>query len=339
MTYKKIFCILMVTIVAYSACKRYLPENKDSFDIGASYTSTSFTPVLGRTTEMAHIFYPGNSNMPFTFKIVNARNYDDGSPAEIFNDTFPVKVWKDDYTGTETSLAEIEAKREIQYRPFFEVREHSGDFIMWNSAKTPYVTSFPDSGYIFDVEVSNLGGRKYFRDLRLMPYKERPFEPSNLDPVTGQATTPDVSPYQAINIYGETSKQYIYSNQIAVFFNKVSDTGNTLSFQFRDTLFHSIDPSKFADTDWGNLIHGFNRKMTDSSVTYDVAYPIPLTNLITKYTTSDGTMAHVDFKYHRQGIGNVREDASLQLNFSIYESGTWQIVFWFKNDNPKFEDE
>jgi hypothetical protein len=60
----------------------------------------------------------------------------------------------------------------------------------------------PDSGYVFDVEMSNSGGRKYFQNMRLMPLRERPYEPSNLDPVTGQGTSISVNP-SGINNVGE----------------------------------------------------------------------------------------------------------------------------------------
>lgn len=333
------YIVLVTILISIWSCKKYLPDERDSISTDAIFSQTTYSPVLGRYTLMSDNFYPGASTIPLTFKIVNPRLYNDGTQATIFNDTFPVNVWESLYSGTEASLDEIEAKRKIEYHSFFEIREHSGEFIMWPCAKSPYVLSQPDSGYVYDVEVSNSGGRLYYRNFRLMPYKERAFEPSNLNSLTGQATSAYINPSSVSNIIGITSGNPIGANAVSVFFHQINTTGHTLTFKFVDTLFAPINPQKFIDTDWGHLVHGFNRQMTDSSVTYDVAYPIPLSPLKTIYTNSDGTRANVSFSYHRQAFGNVRQDANINLSFSIYEEGDWEIVFWFRTDNPKFEDD
>lgn len=339
--YNKIYHILMVICISalvLAGCNKLLPTDRDAITDDTQFTLKEYKPILGRTTLYNQNFYAGNSTIPFTFKIVNPRLYANGSAANELLDTFPVLVWKENYTGEETSLEQIENKREIAYRPLFEIGQHSGNFTMWGAAKTPFVRSLPDSGYIFDVEASNSGGRVYYRDFRLMPQKEIPYEPSNIDPYTGQSTRPNVYPTMAYNIYGVTSGFPISTGGVYVYFNKLGE-GNSLSFKFMDTLFQPINPMKFADTDWKNLVHGFNMQMTPDSVKYEVAYPIPLIVQPTKYTTADGKSANLAFKYHRMGFGGVRQDAVLALHFNIYEKGNWQIVFWFRNDNPDFEDE
>lgn len=339
--YIKKYHILMavcLTGIMMCGCSKLVPKDRDAITDDTQFTITEYSPILGRTTLYNQNFYSGNSTVPFTFKIINPRLFADGSPARELLDTFPVQVWKDNYTGEETSLDEIENKREIQYRPLFEIGQHSGNFTMWAAARTPFVRSLPDSGYVFDVEATNSGGRVYYRNFRLMPLKEIPYEPSNIDPYTGQSIRPNVYPTLAYNIFGEHSGYTMPSQGIYVFFNKIGD-GNSLSFKFMDTLFHPINPQKFEDTDWKGLVHGFNMHMTEDSVKYDVAYPIPLVSLPTKYTTADGKSANVAFKYHRMGFGGVRQDAVLSLHFNIYEKGDWQIIFWFRTDNPDFDDE
>jgi len=339
--YNKINKRLMVacaTILLISGCNKLVPSDRDAITDDTQFTLKEYKPILGRTTLYNQNFYSGNSTIPFTFRIINPRLFADGSPASELLDTFPVQVWKQNYTGNETSLDQIENKREIQYRPLFEIGKHSGNFTMWASARTPFIRSLPDSGYVFDVEATNSGGRVYYRNFRLMPLKEIPYEPSNIDPYTGQSTSPNVYPTMAYNIYGETKDLPLSTGGIQVFFNRLGD-GNSLSFKFMDTLFHPINPAKFKDTDWKGLVHGFNMQMTTDSVKYDVAYPIPLITLPTKYTTADGKSANVAFKYHRLGFGGIRQDAVLSLHFNIYQPGNWQITFWFRNDNPDFEDE
>ena len=173
--------------------------------------------------------------------------------------------------------------------------------------------------------------------MRLKPYREVPVEPTTQSPVTGQTTYIGTGPSSWSNIFGKRSGQLIYN--IGVVFHKISDEGQSLTFQFYDTLQNAINPKKFNLTDWAHLVHGFDMQMTDTGVTYQVAYPIPLTNLKTRYTTTDGLKAHVAFSYDRMGFGDSRVVADLQLNFAIYEPGQWQIKFLFLDDNPNFDDE
>ena len=77
--------------------------------------------------------------------------------------------------------------------------------------------------------------------------------------------------------------------------------------------------------------------MTDEYVQYDVAYPIPLVNINTAFASGAG--AHVEFRYSRGAFGGGRIAAGFDLNFRIFREGDWEIVFHFRNDFPKFEDE
>jgi hypothetical protein len=77
-------------------------------------------------------------------------------------------------------------------------------------------------------------------------------------------------------------------------------------------------------------------KMTSTAVKYEVAYPIPLVQIPTPYTNTSGNRASVAFSYDRIGFGGFRVDATIGLNFAIFEKGDWEIVFWFNKDNPKF---
>jgi len=331
---------LPLTVIAFAAllmssCDKLLPDERESVAKNSSFTQDVYTPTLGRAT-LYNTFNVGNSTQPLTFKIFNPRTYS-GEAAPELTDVFPVKVWKEAYTGDETSFEEIEKKRGTEMHHLFEIREHSGQFVMWPEAKSSFVHAQPDSGYIFDVEMSNSGGRRYFRNMRLKPYREIPVEPTTQSPVTGQTTYVGTGPTSWSNIFGERSGQLIYN--IGVVFHKISDEGHSLSFQFYDTLQNPINPKKFNLTDWAHLVHGFDMQMTDTAVTYQVAYPIPLTNLETKYTTTDGLKAHVAFSYDRMGFGDRRVVADLQLNFAIYEPGQWQIKFLFLDDNPNFDDE
>lgn len=324
------------------ACKKYLPDDRDAITGDSQFTQKIYTPVLGRVTLMNNNFYSGGSSIPFSFKIINPRIYNDGSMAKVFFDSAAVKVWKNQYSGQETSLEEIENKRGLEYHPLFEIREHSGNFVMWPSATTANMLPQPDSGYVFDVEATNSGGRVYFRDFRLLPFRERPYEPSNYNPLTGQTGYPYLYPNFVYNVDGERSGLPIAPGGLAIAFKEpLNKKGHTLTFKFLDTLNNPIDPTLFNDTDWKNLIHGFNMRMNRAlgTVTYDVAFPIPLAPLVTKYTDVSGTMARINLMYHRQGIGNLRKDAVIQFDFALFQPGDWEIHFMFRSDNPKFSND
>lgn len=327
-----------------ASCKKYVPEYRDALSAEAGFAQTAFEPVVGRTTMYSNVFSnPNNSSSyPIEFKMVNARRFN-GEAAPELTDVFPVKVWKQAYTGLEKSLEEIEAKREVEYHNVFEVRKHSGDFVMWSSSSSNFIRCQADSGYVFDIEMSNSGGRRYFRGMRLMPFRERPYEPSNLNAITGQSVANGITPTYMVNIVGDSMRRILGNFEVDVFIREASPetvTGkNTLSFLFLDKYYKPINPNKFALTDWNNLLHGFNMRMSDTRVTYDVAYPMPLINLPTRYTTADGRRASVRFAYSRIGFGGMRETSVIGLDFSIFQEGNWEIVFAFKTDNPKFTDD
>lgn len=333
--YLSLASLVLLTTVLITACKKNIPDERLSLGADSQFTTTIYQPVLGRNTLYSDNFFIGSSSVPLNFKIVNMRRFN-GEPAPELTDYFPVQVWKSAYDGTEKSIAEIEAKRKIENHQLFEIREHSGQFLSWYKANSNFVKVQADSGYVFDVEVSNSGGRRYFTGMKLRPFKERPYEPSNLNPTTGQATSTGIFPSIAINIKGEKTSRFLGPGDLEVQFKKNPVPGNSISFKFIDSLQQVIDPNKFADTDWPNLVHGFNMVKNSDSVKFDIAYPIPLVTYPTKYTTTNGAQAHSVFRYSRQGFGNVRENAMLGMNFNIFEPGNWTIIFWFKTERPKF---
>jgi hypothetical protein len=332
-----IFFIGLVLLIT-TGCKKYLPEDRESIGADTRFTQTVYSPVLGRSTLFSNNFFLGTSSQPLTFKIINMRTRD-GSPAPELTKTTPVQVWTKPYLGDEKSIAEIEAKRKIENRPLFEIREHSGQFLMWSAANSKNIKTQPDSGYVFDVEMSNSGGRRYFRDFRLMPLKERAYEPSEINPVTGLSQYVGILPSSMMNIRGERTGDYMFFLDVRALFKKNEGEGNSLTFKFVDSLFKPIDPAKFNLTKWDKLVHGFNMVKTTEYVKYDVAYPIPLIAYRTDYTNIFGDQASVKFRYERQGFGNIREEALLNLDFAIYEPGNWEITVWFTGERPKFSND
>jgi hypothetical protein len=332
----KVCLTLILGGIVLSSCRKNLPDERLSIANDSQYTQYLYQPVLGRNTLFANNFQYGNSSRPLDFKIVNLRTFN-GEPAPELTTNYPVTVWKTAYDGTEKSIAEIEAKRTTENHPLFEIRPHSGEFMMWAAANSNMVKAQPDSGYVFDVEMSNSGGRKYYQNFRLRPLRERPYEPSNLDPITGQGTSVSVNP-TSLNITGMRGQPLNTRDDVQVLFKKAGN-GNSITFKFADTLSNPIDPNKFAATDWTNLVHGFNMVKDATKVKYEVAYPVPCSAYPTKYTTLSGDQARVVFRFNRQAFGNVLQQCFLAFNFNIYQKGDWEITFWFKRDKPKFDND
>ncbi|UIR55386.1 DUF5007 domain-containing protein [Sphingobacterium sp. SRCM116780] len=324
-----------------ASCKKNIPDDIDSLGQDIVYSNNEITPILGRNTFYSNIVSIGeNTSQPLTFKLVNIRDID-GQPATIFNDKFPVTIWKESYTGNEKSIAEIESKRKIEYRPILEVLEHSGNINFWGqSANSSFVKAQPDSGYVFDIEVSNSGGRRYIRDFKLKPFRERPYEPSIVDPITGLSILPYTWPQTVRNMQGSRTKLVMSSSDINIYFNKLESKGQgtkTLTISFLDSLNNPIDPVKFNATNWDKLLHGFNHRFENKKVIYDVAYPIPLTPIETEYTIGGGNYAYMQFKYRRKGdFGNL-EDCYFGFYYAIYEEGDWEIQFRFPHESPLFD--
>lgn len=339
--YVKLLLAGLVVILLYS-CDKYLPDVSANLEDDMVFTKTTYRPVLGRTILFDNNFNIGSSSWPLDFKLMGLR-HTDGTPAPELTQKRPVKAWIEAYTGEEKSLAEIKEKREIVYEPVFQIREHSGELIVWGSASSSFIRCEPDPGYLFDIEVSNSGGRRYFRNMKLIPQRERPYEPNNFDPVTGTDTLGYIHPLSVREMIGDSSSFAITPDEIHVFIHKLDTVffknTNTITFRFLDSSFHPINPNRFNQTDWKNLVHGFDMEKTDHYVRYKVAYPIPLINYPTQYTNSAGDRAHTVFSYDRIGYGGFRETAVMVLDFAIYEEGNWAIDFLFTGDSPRFNDE
>ena len=354
--YRYLLILPLVTLSVLCGCKKWygVPDDKDFLSEQITFTTTLFQPVIGRLNLFSGVFNADNSTQPLSFKIVNVRANDGtnngaGTPSNDLTQIVPTLVWTSAYTGSEASVAEIEAKRHLENHPLFEVRG-GGQLILWPAATDSLVsrlqaTGALASGYLFDVQVSNTGGSRTLTNLRLNPYRARPYEPSNRDVVTGMQTD-SILPSVLTGMLGVNSRTALANNtgnhgansSVWVRFKRTGD-GNSLTFKFLDANKNPINPALFNNTKWATLLHGFNMQMTNQYVRYDVAYPIPLAVLPTKYTTNDGSQATVLFSYTRLGFNGVREVGKMGLNFNIFRQGDWEIDFQFRTETPRFQDE
>lgn len=358
--YRCLLILPLVTLSVLSGCKKWygVPDDKDYLSDQINFNPNTFSPVIGRLNLYSGIFNADNSTQPISFQIVNVRANDGtnngaGTPSNDLTQVVPTLVWTSAYTGLEASIAEIEAKRQLENHPLFEARG-GGQLILWPSSTNTLVPRLQavgslTAGYLFDVQVSNTGGTRTIKNLMVNPLRERPYEPSGRDATTGIFTgiqTDSILPSVLNGMLGVTSRNALVNNagnhgansSVWVRFKRTGD-GNTLTFKFLDPNGNPINPALFNNTKWATLLHGFNMQMTNQYVRYDVAYPIPLTRLPTKYTTSDGSQATVLFSYTRLGFNGIRETGNMGLNFSIFRQGDWEIDFQFRTETPRFQDE
>ncbi len=338
--------LVLLTMGAISGCVK-IPADADYLSQGAGYTQTVFQPVLGRTSIMpddafATIFNADNSTLPLTFKMSKVRDAETGDTVDLFNKTFDVLVWKQPYTGLEKTREELEKKRSIEKHHLFEVREHSGQLVMWTPVDKAYLNAVkvqPSKGYNFDIEVSNSGGTKMIRNMQLKPMRPQPYWPNNIDPVTGNAYG-TLNPTYLYNMKSYKDNTYLSSSDCQmVFYKDPESRDNTLTFEFRDSSYQPIDPKMFNITQWDKVCHHFGDPVfTSENVTYQVAYPIPLAGITTQYTIDNGLAAKVMFGFSRIGAGGIRQDAFIGTLLNIYEPGAWKIIFWFYRDNPDFRN-
>jgi hypothetical protein len=337
MNNKNILYILGFSLIISVGCGKYYPDERENIGGDSQFSQLVYEPILGRNNYYS-TFFKGTTTYPTEFFIRNVKRRN-GEPAPEFESILPVTVWKQAYTGEEASMAAIQAKQEVQNRPILDIGKYSGDIIVWNTARSSFIRAIPDSGYLFDIEISNTGGRRFFRNMKLMPYRERPTEPSNRDAISGQELNPGVFTAMLNNVKGDTTNRYLSGGDLRISMKKIDGQGGKITFRFLDKNGKIMNPNLFSKTDWNGLIHGFNSSKTNTGVTYDVLYPIPLVKIKTKYTTLDGNLARVVFRYDRVGFAGAIESASIEFPFAIYESGNWEILFQFVTDNPKFTND
>jgi len=358
--FKKEFIFFLFAIAVLSSCKKIfnLPNDKDYLSSNVNYSNKIFEPIIGRTTVIGG-FNGDNSTQPIKFEIVNPR-FGDGRPVTDLFQKKSTYVWTAPYNGLEKSLAEIEAKRKLQEHPLFEVLP-SGEFILWASSTNELIaprpadsTNFPQDTRFFDLKITNTGGHTIIRDFQIRPFRERPYEPSDdFNIYSGGPAPHPKTPYNPLsrnyirpflnNVIGATTDIPLESNDdkkdVVVYIRPFTGgTGNSLRFKFLNKDSVEMNPALFNETVWDKIVHGFNFQKTLTYAQYDVAYPIPLVEIPTIYAPG-GTRDHAEFRYSRIGFGGVRVVASFGIDFAIYRKGDWEIVFHFRKDNPKFENE
>lgn len=257
----------------------------------------------------------------------------------------------------------------------------NGDIKLWYTADRTNIKPAdsvvtPQQQHYFDVKISNSAGTRIISNLSITPTIEQPYYPNaDYNTITGKPNTTTPGGHTLVynypdtlsGIVGETTNSAMSDPRnpatglVYLFIRKFTDQagdstnaaakGHRLRIKVLDKDSVAINPAKFNATVWADQIHGFKKDGTPGGdvyqryVEYNVAYPIPLADIPTKYTAggvsnpAGGDKAQINLTYSRLGFGGVPQIGKITQNFQIFATGDWEIVFYFKTENPKFAND
>ncbi|WP_343704607.1 DUF5007 domain-containing protein [Chitinophaga sp.] len=324
--------------------KDSLPVEKDYMSKDMNFKKETFVANLGRMNVFADIFNADYSTQPLQFELQSPR-IDSKTPAPVLLEEVDTRQWKQYYSGTETSIAEIEAKRVTVRRPILDLNAQNGQLVVWSADST----KLPYGKYFFDVKVKNGAGERLFPGLMLDMRRPRPYEPYEYDDVTGIRKADNaggiIRPSTLTN-HRDAQGREIKAENVQVYIVKTGNAANKITFKFVDKDSVGIPVSTFNIQRWDSLYYnskmvgrnikfGFNRSIPKDSmsVTYDITNPFP----VLAEAFAGDELAEYIFSYSRVSYG-YRVIGRIGLKFSIHEPGEWTVVFRYMI-NPKFSDD
>ncbi|SIN82031.1 DUF5007 domain-containing protein [Chitinophaga niabensis] len=340
----KIYLLACCSVALLTGCyKDTLPVEKDYMSKDMNFKKETFVANLGRMNVFVDIFNADYSTQPLQFALQSTRQ--EGKPVPVLLEEVDTRQWKEYYTGTETSIAEIEAKRTVVRRPILDLNKQNGQLVVWptDSNKVKY------GKYFFDVLVKNGAGERLFPGLMLDLRRPRPYEPYEYDDLTGIRKADNAGGIIRPTImsgHRDPKGVEIKAENVQVYFVKTGTAANKLTFKFVDKDSLPIPISTFNIQRWDSLYYfskmtdrnikfGFNRQIPkdSSAVTYDITNPFP----VLAESFAGDELAEYSFTFSRVSYG-YRSTGRIGMKFSIHEPGEWTIVFRYMI-NPKFSDD
>lgn len=155
---KKLIISAVAVLAVITACEKVTPGFLSS---QMRYKDTVVYCKRGFALTQSERVNADESTPPITFKLLNLREKATGKPAppEFFTD-YDVVVFKEGMAfnpETDTTLAKLNEKRETKKMKPMIFNEVSGQFV-FNKAST----NLPLGDFAFDLEVSNIAGKKTF---------------------------------------------------------------------------------------------------------------------------------------------------------------------------------
>ena len=146
--------LIISVIIGMTGCKKtqvgYLSDN-------LRYSANPLVIIQGQFM-LSNGIIPDNSTPPYTITLLNIRNKQTGLREESFFKEYDIPVWKKAYDPvTDTTVALINAKRDIQKKLPFTVLPQSGQYLI-----TQATENIPLGDYLIDLKVENPNGTKTY---------------------------------------------------------------------------------------------------------------------------------------------------------------------------------
>ncbi|TDQ06633.1 DUF5007 domain-containing protein [Pedobacter metabolipauper] len=269
------YIILALIAIGAIACKKI--ENGFLSDT-IRYKNNVIYCVKGMALSLSDRINADGSTPPFNFKMLNLRNRLTGAPApKEFNTEYEILVFKTGMTfnpETDTTVALLNAKRESVIKVPMEFNPVSGQIAFNRSSG-----NLPIGEYVFDLEVSNTWGTKFYPEFAQIHIIEPNIE--DVFEITYQANnaSSDTEVFTAIKAPKLSCKKI--SNEGARVILKITDkTGKAFNPQNGEVIKRGDRPTFESHAKFNKVI------ATDTALVCDFEVaPFPLVKYIT--TTTD----------------------------------------------------
>ncbi|MBO9153676.1 DUF5007 domain-containing protein [Chitinophaga sp. GCM10012297] len=300
---KSALCLALLGGVLYGCRKVELQDGYIADTI--RYKDKIITLETGRDIMKGDLILDRTTG-PVTVELVDIHTKD-GKPAPEMLQEVDAVEWKEEFTGQEKSLEELEAKKQIVKRPVFEINKSDGRLIF---RKESY--DMEAGVYMIDVKVTNGAGSRILKDaVEVNVVKGKDFEYRN-----------DYAWIVCADYDWDNCAPYFDSVNITIESFKYMGPGSMMTWKFKDPNGNLMDPSKFPEgsKQKGKRLEDFvfaYRKFSDR-LEYDCAFPF------------NAGSSPREFEWWVPGSSfgrNDRYDMFSAVFFQIFRPGKWEIVW------------
>jgi len=316
---KKILSLLILVTTGITACKKidegFLSETM-------RYKDNDIYCLRGLPLIQSDRINIDGSTPPIKFKMLNLRDSSGGKAPAAFTTEYDVLMFKPGETfdiNTDTTVEELNKKRELKHVPPMDFNEVSGQFTFNRGA-----VNIPLGRYTFDIEASNVRGKKMFPEFGHINV----VEPSQED-IFVQEDNVD-------NAFDNLTGAATPAKNPKVTFTKVSNEGARIILKITDKLGKPFNPKageiiKRGDRPVFENYARFNPVIvTDTAMICDFEVaPFPLAN----YKDASTDWGHLIYyripsKYVTiDGFKDGQFSANPRFAFSIKMEGTYIVEF------------
>lgn len=323
-----IITCLLAAVTLTASCKKI---QEGYFSEGIRYQFPTIEVERG-VVKIANenLIFPDGSTLPLDVQLLDIRDKATGKRAEVWFSDYESYRFLSPLTDTDTTMELFNKK--IQYakfKPFDFV--NSGGYFRFNSG----TKTIPKGEYTFDLEVSNIAGRRTLKDAATIVVKDP--VPYVVDPSTQLGTARDGTP---------ATHAYLPVTQREVTVEKTGDDGNQVTLKFIDkngTAFNpaSIQNRLLAD---GSTLNDFKTfalfdrvQFTNSSMSYNFGIPpYPFKNAAvngkTMYFWIPAQFVEID---QFPSATNPRAALTVRVRLDIKVEGKWLITIKCLNATAK----